>query len=482
MLKSGVRALIERTRMFGPGDLVVVAVSGGPDSTALLHVLVTLAAEHSIRLHVAHLNHRLRGAESDEDARFVRQLAAGLGLQATIEARDVLRLGRERRLGIEEAARAARYAFLAEVVDRLNAVGVAVGHTADDQVETVVMHWLRGSGLAGLRGMQPVSQIRLGPDAGGRVLKVFRPLLEVTRTDVLSYCRSERLPTRQDASNIDPRFLRNRVRNELLPLLEQYNPAIREAILRTAALAADDLAFLQAETQQEWSQVAAVKDTEIVFGLREWELVAPSIKRLLLREAIERLCGSLADISAAHIETALRMLAQSQTGATMVLPHRLQVVKRYQDFLVRRGSPSHPKLSEEGEPLSVPGETTVAGGFISVKARIADKPCVGEQSRWHADLDFGATGANLVVRRRLPGDRFRPLGMALEKKLQDFLVDSKVPREERDAIPILASPTQIVWVAGYRIDDRVKVTSSTDKVLCLTVTRREEREGDAARY
>mgnify|MGYP005853762305 CR=1 FL=1 len=473
-----VKGSIERNHMFEPGDLVVVAVSGGPDSVALLNVLHALSPELSLRLHVAHLNHKLRGRASDVDADFVRVQAGKLNLPATIESIDVSSLRQRRRLGIEEAARLARYSFLAELAGKLGAVGVAVGHTVDDQVETVIMHWLRGSGLAGLRGMQPVSQLRIAGDGCGvgerRSLRICRPMLEVTRADVVSYCREAGLAARLDASNVDVRFTRNRIRRELLPILERYNPGIREAVLRTSRIASDDLDFIQSEMDKVWKEIAEQRGAEVILDLPAWRALPRSLQRQILREAIGRLCGDLLDVSASHIEAAISVIATRPAGSVVTWPHGLKVVKRYDDFVVSRPDSRQAALSADGQPLTIPGQTPIAGRRWTVVARISNGPCPEPEGPWHANLDAGITGLNLMVRRRRAGDRFQPLGMGQEKKLQDFLVDSKVPREERDSVPIVASPTQIVWVAGHRIDERAKATQQTERVLCLTFLPREE--------
>ncbi len=257
-LLEQVKKTIQRYQMLGSGDAVVVGVSGGPDSLCLLHLLLCLRDEYDLTLHIAHLNHRLRGTEADSDAAFVGQLAQKWALPATVESRDVAALAEEGRLAIEEAARQARYAFLARTARQVGAQRIAVGHNADDQVETIVMHWLRGAGLAGLRGMQPVSKLeemRLGEEkeaVGHKTvdLLLIRPLLETPRSAIEAYCAAHELEPRFDRSNLDTTYYRNRLRHELLPFLETFNPRIREVILRSASIFSADYAYLREQAIQ----------------------------------------------------------------------------------------------------------------------------------------------------------------------------------------------------------------------------------------
>lgn len=496
MLPDKARLTVERYQMFAPGDLVVVGVSGGPDSVALLYWLKSYATTVPISLHVAHLNHMLRDKDSEEDARWVASLAKDLGLPATVEARDTNALRLERRLSIEDAARQARYEFFARVVRETGASCVAVAHTADDQVETVVLHWLRGAGLPGLRGMLPVTRLAVDSSGPNRpaFLRVVRPFLEVDRAEVESYLSSHGLNYRTDRTNLETVYLRNRIRLQLIPQLREYNPRFKETTLRAAELAAVDFDLIQRYVDEAWGKMARPITDRVSFSLREWRDLHPSLQRYLLRRAVQSLAGDLMGLEAIHVADALAVIANGRTGAVFTLPGGLRVTKGYDEFHVgferRRAAPA---LSVEGQLLTIPGQTDIDGTNWRVVARIASEPCAGTVARrgtiarrpvrvhhaadaWHADLDYSKTGNVLFVRRRRPGDRFQPLGMGELKSLQDFLVDEKVPRYRRDDVPIVASDRQIVWIAGLRIDDRVKLTPDTKEVLCLTFLER----GDTA--
>ncbi len=464
VLAEEVLAYVHRHALLPSGETVVVGVSGGTDSVCLLSLLAELRTELGIALHVAHLNHGLRGAESDADALYVAEMAARLGVPATVERREVARYRKEHRLSLEEAAREVRYLFFADVVAAVGAGRVAVGHTADDQAETVLMHILRGTGLAGLRGMRPLAWLRL-PD--GRRLRVVRPLLEVRRSETEACCRERDLSPRPDVTNESIDFFRNRVRNELLPILEGYNPAIRTGLRRLARAAGDELDYVDQQVEPLWESLARVEDGSVVLRAAPLRQLHPALQRHLLRRAVRELVGDLVDLAAVHVEYMRDSLARP-AGTRIDLPRGLVFSVEYGACRLSVGEPVVPLPPLEGEyPLAVPGETVLPGWRVQAEVLPRAQVRLPVEDPWRACLDLDRTGPNLVVRPRRPGDRFQPLGMAQPKRLQDFMVDAHIPRRWRDRVPIVASPHQIVWVVGWRIDERVRVSSATERVLCL---------------
>jgi tRNA(Ile)-lysidine synthase len=490
-LLKDVQGTIERYQLLSRGDALVVGVSGGPDSLCLLHVLLRLRDVYALRLHVAHLNHRLRGAEAEADAAFVAQLAATWGLPATIESRDVAALARDKSLAIEEAARQARYAFLARVARHWGAAKIAVGHNADDQVETIVMHWLRGSGLAGLRGMLPASKLeemRLAVEetntsAADARLLLIRPLLETPRADIEAYCAEEGLEPRFDRSNLDTTYYRNRLRHELLPLLETFNPQVRQVILRTAEIIRADYALLRREVARTWSRITVSENEEaIVFDLEKWRALPLSLQRSILRQAIHRLRRSLRNINWVHVENAIAVLSTGHTGAKATLPRGLEVRIRYDQFIVgNRGYvpplPDQPWLRDVQVPLSLPGQTALPGSEWRIVAEILqgeelDQGALEHTQPWQAYLDLEVTGSDLSLRTRRPGDRFWPQGLGDKPtSVNSFMINAKIPQAWRDRIPLLVSPKQVLWMAGWRIDERAKVTAETKRILQLSFVK-----------
>jgi len=445
----------------------VVAVSGGADSVCLLHLLFKLQKELDIGLHVAHLDHGLRGTESEADARYVAELSERLGIPATVERQDVLAYKAQQRVSLEEAAREVRYTFLAQVADSIGAGGVAVGHTRDDHIETILMHLIRGSGTRGLRGLQPVSQWQ----SSGNRLTVIRPLLNVSREETVTYCRRHRLRPRLDTSNLSSLPLRNRIRQQLLPLLQDYNPQITEGLLRTARIAAADLAFLDEAARRLWGEVAEEQGNTVILHREKFVGLPAAMQRHLLRASIERLLGNLMDIEVRHIEEIMDAL-DKPAGKRLNLPGGLVFSIEYDRYLLGLDPAAlcpFPVLDAES-PLKIPGETLLPGWHIS--ATISNcAQVVKEAGGFTACLDLDKTGTELTMRPCRPGDRFQPLGMSLAKKLGEFMIDAKIPRAWRQRVPIICSPGHILWVVGWRIDERVKVSASTKKMLCLKFER-----------
>ena len=449
---------------------LLVAVSGGPDSVCLLHILIRLQEELKIKLHVAHLNHQLRGVDSEDDAQYVARLVHRLAVPATIEQRDVKAYQAHHHASLEETAREVRYTFLAQVAESIGADRVAVGHTTDDHIETVLMHLIRGTGSRGLRGLQPNSQWQSQDNS----LAVIRPLLPVSRQETANYCHNHRLKPRMDASNLSLASLRNRVRHQLLPLLQNYNPQVIDALSRTARIAVDDFAFLDGESARLWGNIAQRQRDTVTLDKEGFLGLPLALQRHLLRTAIEELSGNLKDIETRHIEEILTALAKP-AGKRLSLPGGLVFVIEYNQYLLALDSAvlSPFPVLNNGFVLKIPGETLFPGW--SVKADIVDSPVVKGKgtkkvesiNNFTAYFDWNKAGDRLLVRCRQPGDRFQALGMSLPKKVGEFMIDAKIPRAWRQRVPVVCSPRQILWVVGWRIDDRVKVTEDTRQVLCL---------------
>ncbi|HLF29067.1 MAG TPA: tRNA lysidine(34) synthetase TilS [Anaerolineae bacterium] len=468
------------------GEIVVVGVSGGPDSLCLLHALLALRSEFDCALHVAHLNHQLRGADADADAQFVDDLAARWRLPCTLGARDVAALAREHKLSIEEAARQARYRFLAEVARANHSQIIAVAHNADDQAESVLMHFLRGSGTDGLRGMRPISDFGLRILDSSLVLRhsslrLIRPLLAVPRADVERYCREHDLQPRFDLSNLDTTFFRNRLRHELLPLLETYNPNIREVLRRTAEIVAAEVELLRQALEAAWREiVVAESEQQIEFKLPAWRNVPLALQRATLREAVRRLRPSLRNINFVHIEAAVSHLQSAQTGAQITLPQQLTVDVSYRTFTV--GATGH-DLERPDWPLLAPGQTLPVNrtGFTplpdsdwqlaATHVEAWSDDVFTHPDPWTAHLDAAALGAELVLRTRTTGDMFHPQGMPAPLHLSDWMTNVKIPQRVRDRLPLLISGERIAWVAGFRIGQPFSVTSRTRRVLKLSFQR-----------
>lgn len=466
-LKERVFDFTRRHELLPRGETVLVGVSGGPDSVCLLHILVTLRERLGIELHLVHLNHMLRGVESDADAEYVSQLATELGLAVTIERRDVRAFQTRHHLSLEEAAREVRYRFFSRVAQKVGARRLAVGHTQDDQVETILMQLVRGVGTHGLRGMSPITTRKWAQDAPP--LTVVRPLLQVTREETEKYCRLSGSAVRSDSSNISPSHLRNRIRLEIMPLLRGCNRGIERPLIRASDIAASDIAFIDEQVRQVWDEVVEERERALVLNKAKIASLHPSLQGHLFRAVLERMLGSLKDVEWRHIESLSGALSLPP-GKMLSLPHGLKLCVGYGELLLAQDPLALcPFPPMEGEhKLKVPGETIIPGW--RVRTRVIPPPAVTGRGL-EAHLDFALAGGELMVRRCREGDRFHPLGMERPKKLSRFMVDAKIPQGWRGRVPLVSNPKHIIWVVGWRIDDRVKVTPNTEKALHLKFER-----------
>jgi tRNA(Ile)-lysidine synthase len=451
------RQTIERYHLLEGGDRVLVAVSGGPDSVALLDVLTRLAPDYGIDLHVAHLNHRLR-PEADEEAEFVRALAAERGLPVTVGSADVRALAAREKLSIEHGARNARREFLLRTAESVQAVRIALGHHADDRVETVLLNIMRGAGLDGLAGMRAAS------------LPFVRPLFDATRAHIIEHIQQRGLPYREDPSNRDPAFLRSRVRWELLPLLQDMRPGCKAAILRLSEVAARDSAWQSAQANMALSRMLVERTPRsIVLKLSSLTRELAVMQGHVLRAAVRLLLGDVMDIEQVHIDAALRLAGRGKAGARVNLPRKVIVERGYRSLIVRVGEP------EPTEPVgefvvAVPGQTEVAPLGIAISAELLARkqaPTPSGEPPNAAQFDYAGVAEPLILRTWRRGDRFQPLGMTGSMKVHDFFVNQKVPRAQRGRVPIVVSGDEIMWVAGMRIAERFKVTEATETVLRL---------------
>ena len=442
---------------------IVVGASGGPDSTALLRSLHRLRDDFYFALHVAHLNHDFRGAEADHDAAFVQHLADGLGLPCSVDKQDPIAYQRLRGISsFEQAAREMRYSFLASVALSEGASAVALGHTADDQAETVLLHLLRGSGLHGLRGMSELVDWPWPEPNPGPLL--FRPMLGAGKADTATYCRELGQTYREDSGNYMWRFTRNKVRLDLMPkLARDYNPRVREALTRLARAAVQDLDFIESELARHWPAVAEESAGAVGFDVEALIGLHPALQRHALRRAYATVAGDSRRLSERHLEVMLSMLRGETGVSTIHLPRGTRARKQYGTLTVSRES-GHTTASDfPCEQVLIlpkaPGEILDAEcGPWRLTAQLvpssqANAAPTGPSDKFTALLNPEALGDSVILRARRPGDRFQPSGMTGTRKLQDYFTDAKIPRDRRDGIPLLVCDRGIAWIAGHRTAD-----------------------------
>ncbi len=459
-LIENVKHTILSHNMLEAGDKVVVAVSGGPDSVCLLDVLNDLRDELQISLIVAHFDHGLRPGEDEKETDFVRKLAFSYGLEARIgrASRDLAR----RAGSLEERAREERYRFLREIQGKTKAHRIALGHQLNDQAETVLMRLLRGSGTHGLGAIHPV-----------RDGVIIRPLIRVSREEIEAYLAQKGLKWVEDSSNMNPRYTRNRIRLELLPLLKAYQPRILEILAKTAEIIRADENYLNIEAEQ-WLDLhgSQAQKHHIRISISQLSALPEALQRRVLRCAIKKAGSSLRRISWGHIELAQGLISSNKAQGEIHLPGDLVVKKRYDWIIICPRDTSGPK----GYSYTVPGSGIYGLEAIESTLEISQLvlPTAGglHQSPWIALLDSSKIDFPLAVRSYRPGDRLVPLGMKGTKKVHDLFVDKKIPLELRKRIPIVCSGEAIIWVGGLRIDERFKITQTTHRILKLKISGR----------
>jgi tRNA(Ile)-lysidine synthase len=470
-LRQRVLRTIGRYALLRDGRRVLVGLSGGADSVALLLLLRELERDGALTIAgAAHLNHRLRGAEADEDEAFCAALAARLEVPFRAERTDVAALARAQKRSIEDAARSARHEFFARAAGDLDAGVIAVAHTKEDQAETFLLRLLRGSGTRGLAAIQP------------RAGRVVRPLLEIARQELRAYLRSRGQAFREDSSNANVTIPRNRIRHELIPYLEShFSPGITDVLAREAALARQDEEFLHAEAIKLAARIV-LTDVAVRIDAAGLSRASRALSSRVAQAALQRLAGSK-PITFDHVERLLALVEGPGEGGAVSLPGQY-AVRVGGTILLRAGrAPARRSLGEGANSfafsLSIPGEVELAPQRLAVGAEPLSGPddTARRQRKWagrgdEVGIAAGALELPLAVRSRRPGDRFRPLGARGGRKLQDFLVDRKVARDERDLLPLVVDGRdRIVWVVGQAVAEDFRVTDPSQGVLLLKVRR-----------
>lgn len=465
-------AMVKKTvadhAMISPKDRVLVGVSGGPDSMVLLHLLNRLSLEWGIEIAVAHLNHCLRGNAADEDAALVRRTATALNRTFHMGTADVRNVQRKRRLSPEDAARQVRYAFFKKIMKEGGYTRLAVGHHLDDNAEQVLLAFLRGSGSRGLSGIAPV-----------RDRVIIRPLINIRRSAIENYAKTQGIAYRHDASNMDMGYTRNHIRHRLLPFLsEAYNPRIHHQLSQLANIMRNEEAWVSDLTEQRYAELKLKQDPDgILLCARTLSKVPLGLARRLVRRAIEDCHGDLRRITFDHITAVLNLLSHHHHSAQIHLPSGV-TARRNKDLLElkqepkRRRTPPSPPISPSTAQVVIPAPfpDTIESPDMGIGLRFS----MCGPTPWpdwetipptQAFFDFEKILWPLVLRFPQPGDRFTPLGTAGSQKLKKFFIDHHIPRETRPVSPVLADSDRIIWIVGKRLDDFVRVTRKTSQIL-----------------
>lgn len=437
-----------RDGLIEPGSKVVVAVSGGPDSVALLHLLWSLNTKYNISLHVAHLNHQIRGLQAVEDAQFVAALSRQLNLPVTLASEDIPGIVARTGGSLEDVARRQRYQFLFRMASVVGAQRIAVGHHADDQAETLLLHLIRGSGTEGLQGMLPIRGM------------VIRPLLAVTRQEINNYLAANQMEYCQDQSNLDRRLTRNRVRLELLPALAGYNPRIVAALNRTAAIMQQENNYMTLCTRQASASSVSVSHTGVKIILKHFNNLHQAIQRRVLRDCWIQL--EMDDMPGCeHLERLLELAVSGNAGQLLILPGGVRVEKAPGSLLLSKTETRQIASSNFRYLLQLPGITRIpeACGQIETAEVTIDQQGSWPQTGNEVYLADDQLNKPLWVRNRLPGDRFQPSGMQGTKKIKKYFLEAGIPKSQRDRVLLVTdNQDKILWIAGFRLRDGVAAT------------------------
>jgi len=477
-LEETVAGFIHRHGLFAGAGGVLLAVSGGADSIALLHTLVALKAQGRLEpdLLCAHVNHGLRGPAGDADEQFVIEQANRLGVPVVSRAVDVRTYAPAHKLSLETAARQLRLANLSAIARSRRCTWVSTGHQKNDNAETIVHRLLRGTGFHGLAGIR---QVRRFDD-----LQLASPLLCVTRQEIIQYLQRRDLRWREDQTNADIAYTRNYIRHRLLPALQkEAQGCLTEELSELAAAAAGLYDRIEREAEEARSKFVELAAGRIVISASELVSLPEIVAVELIRQSLVSLAVGESDLAQVHYTSILQLARRNVGGKKVTLPHGFLVRREGEQVILSAARPAcrvglaPPDWGPTA--LAMPGETRFAG--YKIEARISGRDEVdaarigGDKSRFVEYLDLDRMKLPIVVRTRRPGDRFRPLGMPDEKKIGKFLTTAKVPHDLREQILIFADREKIVWVCPIRISEQAKVTASTQHILQVTVNCNEEQ-------
>ena len=451
-----VKLTIKKHKMLDIGDIVIIGLSGGPDSVALLLILNEISKDFDIKLIGSHLNYKLRGDESDRDEEFVELLCNRLEIPIN---KKICRLNTENaQLSVQECARIERYKYYDELLQSHSANKIATGHNQDDSVETIFFNLLRGCGLSGLSGIPPKRD------------KIIRPLIECSREEIIVYLEEINQEYRIDSSNLKNKYSRNKIRNILLPKIrDSFNSFSNHNICQMAEIIRDENNFLEGINNKIFKELCDVKlkdeGTSVHFYIDKLHEQHIALQRRIIRSGIKKTSGDLMQFEKKHIDYILDLLKTEGKERRIDLPRDLEVIKSYNKLIIRKKIKPVNSFHFKDE-LTIPGKIIFGKDGCSIKTEIIRKKDIINLNTQSSEvlIDYSKCGT-LYVRYRFERDTFIPFGMKGTKKLMDYFIDMKVPRYKRNNIPIIISNEDIVWIAGYTIDDRYKVTDMTEEVL-----------------
>ncbi|AIS53266.1 tRNA(Ile)-lysidine synthase TilS [Thermoanaerobacter kivui] len=449
---------IKKYKMIEKDDGIVMGVSGGPDSLCMFDILYNLKDVFHVKLYVVHVNHMIRGEDAKRDARFVEELCRKLNVPFFLFERDVKSIAKEKGYSEEEAGRLVRYEAFNQVLKEVKANKIAVAHNKNDLVETVFLNIIRGSGVTGLVGIKPVNG------------NIIRPLIKIEREEIENYLRERGLQPVIDVTNYKEFYKRNKIRLSLIPYINKiFDVDIVENIYRMSKIILEENEYLEKESEKLFDEVCTHKQDEVLADIEELKSQHIAIQRRIVRLMYQKLKGDFYGLEYIHVEDVLSLL-DKQTSSKVDLPFEIEVLKSYNNLIMRKVKPK--EIKPFWNKLSIPGVTEIEGiGRFETTVTEIDEVKNFNTGKYKKVFDYNKMQGEVVVRSRQPGDVISPINMKGSKKLKEFFVDEKIPREIRDEIPLIAIGNEIVWVVGYRMSDKFKVDENTKKVVIIQYTK-----------
>ena len=452
-----VKQTITKYGLLKPNEKVVVGLSGGPDSTALAVILAQIAPSMGVRLTIAHFNHGLRGRESNEDERSARQLAKKLNLSFISRKMDKAVVNKG--LSPEDLYRRERYKFFDEVAKNNLATKIALGHNLQDQAETVLLHLLRGSGLEGLKGIMPL-----------RDGKYIRPLIEISREEIIIFLKEAGIAYRRDSSNENKLHLRNKIRLELLPYLrDEFNPRIDETLAQTAEILRDENKIIKECVDKVLKSTCIKKQkNKIILNIEYITMLPLAIRRRLLKELLEDFSLQKNGITFLHINSIGNLLQNMESGRRLSLPFGIEARREYENLILERARVRTKRL-EYAYKVEIPGTIYLKERNLTIRLQLMKKSKIDFNVKNKDYFDLDKIQLPLVLRNRREGDWFQPLGMSGRQKIKSLFIDHKISQQKRDEIMLLADQGSVIWIEGMHLNDQVKITPKTKNVLELEI-------------
>ena len=460
-LKHKVLSTIKEYNLIEENDNIVIGVSGGPDSMALLYVLLDIRHLIYFNIYIAHVNHGVRGEEAKDDQLFVEKISKELNLPYYTKNVDMIQYGKEKGISSEEAGRELRYGFFREILGLHGGGKIAVAHNMNDQAETLLMRFMRGTGIDGLKGMELI--------AGD----IIRPILGIDRKEIETYIEYNNIETVLDKTNLMPIYSRNKVRLELIPYIEEhFNPNIINTLWRMSKISSLDSKFLEDYSKKKYNIIVKKQDKHsIILDGDKFGDEDRAIQQRIIRICILKIDGSLQGISEAQISGVLNLFLLSETGKSIDLSNDIVAKTSYEDLIIEKRREREENSYLYNLSLSGINNFELLGYSFDIEVLYRDENFVMDKNKNTRYFDLDKVEGDLKVRNRLNGDKFVPFGMKGTKKLKDYFIDEKVPKDLRDSIPLVVDNRDIIWVVGYRTNEMYKLTNDTKRILSISYNK-----------